>query len=275
MTRTRQVVLGICVAAMTLCAWYDPLSSAANRQVDAGLQRALTTFATARALNAIISVVEGTEIAAQPAGVGLTFTPGQVLRPINDVVQQFAHLMLVASIAFGIEKILISIGAHWLMSLALTVAAIAWGYCVLYRSSYPAWLTRILVVLLMTRFAMPAVILSSDVLFQQFMSEEYTSSQSVIDGTTAKLVELQPATAAVPEDKGLLDTMKNWFPKPTGVKTLLAQLKQNAEQAAERMVKLMVIFVLQTMLLPIFLLWALWGVARGAFEPKLSRRPIS
>src|SRR6185436_1624003 len=101
---TQRVVLALAVAIMVACSWLAPLESAANQQVDAGLKRALASFATARALNAVISVVQGTEVAVQPLGIGIKLSLGQILRPLNDMVEQCAHLMLVASIAFGIEK---------------------------------------------------------------------------------------------------------------------------------------------------------------------------
>jgi len=268
--RVRQIVLCVCVAAMTLGAWFDPLTSAANQQVDAGFNRALASFATARALNSIISMLQGTELAAQPFGMGIVLSLGQVLRPVNDMVEQFAHLMLVASIAFGIEKILINIGAHWTMSLALTVASITWGYLFLRHSSSPAWVTRVLVVLLMIRFAMPAVILGSDVLFDQFMAKDYAAGQAVIDGTTEKLTALKAAAVQGLEDQSTWDKVKAWISQAADIKTRLAPLKEAAEQATERMIKLIVIFVLQTLLLPIFLLWVLWGVAKGTFEVRAS-----
>ena len=119
-----RLLLVLLVAVMVACSWSGPLDSTANEQVDAGLRRALSSFAVARALNAAISFVEGTEVAIQPIGIGLKLSVGQVLRPLNDMVEQCAHLMLVASIAFGIEKILITIGAHQMISVMLTVVAI-------------------------------------------------------------------------------------------------------------------------------------------------------
>ncbi len=266
MSRTRQVVLSICIAAITVCAWLMPLDTPAEQQVDAGMKRALTSFATARALNAVISVVEGTEFAAQPAGIGIKFSVGQVLRPINDVVEKFAHLMLVASIAFGIEKILINIGAHWVMSLALSAVAVAWGYLHLHCSPPPKWVTNALIVLLMARFAVPVAILGSDLLFQHFMAADYASSQSVINDTTEQLTTLVPAATQAADDRSLWDKLKQWGTPNLDIKARLAKLGQSAEHATERMVKLMVIFVLQTLLLPVFLLWVLWTVAKGAFE---------
>jgi hypothetical protein len=46
------------------------------------------------------------------------------------------------------------------------------------------------------------------------------------------------------------------------------QLKQAAEHATENIIKLIVIFLLQTLLIPLLLLWILYGVTRRAFQAK-------
>ena len=55
MKNARQVFLAICMAAIVVCSWLGPLDAPATEQVDAGLKRALISFATARALNGVIS----------------------------------------------------------------------------------------------------------------------------------------------------------------------------------------------------------------------------
>src|SRR5258706_2779992 len=157
MNITRRIILAVFMATVVLCSWLAPLDAPALKQVDAGLKRALVSFAAARTLNALISVAQGTEISAQPLGVGVTLTPGQLLDPLNDLVEQFSTLMLAASIAFGIQKVLITIGAYWLISLVLTAAALGWTWLYYRRQQAPAWLSRLLVILLMLRFAIPVV----------------------------------------------------------------------------------------------------------------------
>ena len=262
----QRIVLAALVAAMVACSWFTPLDSRANQQVDAGLKRALLTFATARALNAVISVVQGTEVAVEPAGVGVVFAPGQVLDPVNDLVEQFSNLMLVASISFGVQKVLLGIGAYWMVSLLLSVAALGWTFFYLRQRSTPVWLSRILVVLLMTRFAVPVVTIGSDVLFQEFMSKDYQSSQQVIDLASGNLAKLNPPVAVPNDSQGLMDRLKGWWSQNGDVKARFEHLKQSAEQAIEHIIKLMVIFLLQTLVIPLLLLWVLYGVARGAFE---------
>ncbi len=262
----QRMALAVAVAIMVACSWLAPMESTANQQIDDGLKRALISFATARALNAGISVAQGTDFDTKPGGVGVKFAVGQVLRPLNDVVEQFAHLMLIAAIAFGCEKILVSIGAHWLISVFLTGAAAGWAYFYLRKASSPAWLTRIVVVLLMIRFAMPIVIIGTDTLFHRFMADDYKASQQVMEVTTEQLSSANASTSSVGEDQSMWDKVKEWVSQHANLKTRLDSLKRLAEQATERIIKLMVIFVLQTLILPIFFLWVLWGIARGVFE---------
>ena len=98
-SRNQQMVrfLGVAlVAIMVACSWLSPFDTTANAQLDAGLKRAAATYASARLLNGAISVVQGTQISAAPAGMGMTFAPGEILDPLNDLVEQFSQVMLVA-----------------------------------------------------------------------------------------------------------------------------------------------------------------------------------
>ena len=262
----RNALVAFIVAAITACAWLAPMDTPAMEKVDAGLKRALISFATARALNAVISVAQGTEASIQPLGFGVTLTPGQVLRPIHDLVEQFSNLMLAASVVFGVQKMLISIGSYWPLSFALTGAALGWLSCHLRQRHPPALLSRLLVILLMLRFAIPVVTLGTDALWHKYLAADYVVSQDSINSASGQVDKLSPSISEVSESQGLLEKMKGWLSKNADVKAHFANLKAAAEQAAEHIVKLIVIFMLQTLVIPLLLLWALYGVARRAFE---------
>ena len=110
-----RIIPALLVILLALMAWLPTLDNLANEQIDEGFKRSVISFATARALNAAISVAQGTEASAQPGGLGLVFKPGQALDPINDLVEKFSDLMIIASVAFGIEKILVTLGGAWLI----------------------------------------------------------------------------------------------------------------------------------------------------------------
>ncbi len=265
MPSIRRFALALFMLVAVACAWLAPLDAPATQQVDAGLKRALVSFASARALNAVISVAQGTALSVQPLGVGVTLTPGQLLDPVNDLVEKFSTLMLAASVAFGVQKALIAMGGYWLISLALTAVALGWAWLHFRRQAPPVWLSRALVILLMLRFAVPVVTLGTDLLWQKFLAPDYAASQLQIDSSSAQADRLGPPVAA-PGNPGVLDRMKGWLSDTADVKARFEALKLAAEQATDHIIRLIVIFLLQTLVIPLLLLWALYALARGMFE---------
>ncbi len=262
----RQAILFLCMLALLTCSWLAPLDAPATQQVDAGLKRALISFATARTLNGIISVLQGTEIDIQPAGIGATLTPGQMLAPVNELVKHFADLMLLASVAFGIQKVLISISGYWLISLSLTATGIGWIAFQFWQGGAPRWLSRLLVILLMLRFAIPVVVVGSDSLSQKCLAADYSASQQAIDLASSQTAAAKLPEPAIPENAGVIEKLKGMMPKIPDFKARFEEMKHIAERTTEHVINLMVIFLLQTLIMPFLLMWGLYGVTRGIFE---------
>jgi hypothetical protein len=262
----RTTLLMLTLLLMLAGSWVGTLDQPATQQVDAGLKRALLSFATARALNGAISVVQGTEVDFTPLGMGVTLAPGQVLVPLNDLVGNFADLMLAASVAFGIQKFLIAMSSYWPISLLLTLAAVAWAFSHLRHGRSAPGLSKLLLVLLMLRFAIPVVVLGADALSQKFLAADYAASQQAVDRITGQVASLERPAANKAEAPGMFERIKEWVPKGADLTLYFDNLKKSAEQSIEHMVKLMVIFLLETLLIPLLLLWGLHVLLRGAFD---------
>lgn len=188
--RHRAVLPLLLALALVACAWFAPFDAPAAEKADAGLKRALVSFATARALNGVISVAQGTELTLQPAGVGATLAPGQLLDPGTNLV------------------------------------------------------------------------------WQQFLAEDYRVSQQAIDATSSDAASSAATAQPEPAAHGVLEQLRRWFAHNTDVRARLDELKQTLEQATEYLIRLMVVFVLQTVVVPAVMLWAMWGWTRSLFEPR-------
>jgi hypothetical protein len=243
------------------CSWYPPIQQVANEQVDAGLKRAVVSFASARALNAAISVLQGTSVSAQPLGVGVTFTLGEVLDPINDLVERFSEWMLIASVAFGVQKMLLLIGSHWAVSALVSALAVWWAVLFVYRRA-PPWLSRLLVVLLMVRFAIPAVTLGSDFVFRQMLADDYAQSQAYLELAARQVDQQAQEASRLPPgaDRSLWEKLKEGA-SAVASSIRFDEIRKSAEGLPERIVTLIAIFFLQTILIPVALLWALYRIA--------------
>ena len=117
------------------------------------------------------------------------------------------------------------------------------------------------------------VTLGSDMLFQQFMAADYIASEQVIDSASGQVTEINPPNPSPPSDQGFLERMREkandlWVQTKSAVdaESHYSKLKQAAEQWAVHIIKLIVIFLLQTLIIPVMLMCALYAVARGAFE---------
>ncbi len=262
----RQWLLCAALVVAVACAWLRPLDDGATRQVEAGLKRALVSFASARALNAVISVVQGTEISIQLAGFGPNFTPGQALDPVNDLVEQFSTLMLYASVSFGMQLLLIKIGGYWAVSLGLTLAAAAWAWHAWRPLAAGRWIARIFVGLLLVRFAVPLVVVGSEAAFQLLLADRYKADQERIELSLAKLTTLSmPANEPKPGE-GVTDRFKRWLAQGSDVakevSARIDELKKLAAGMVEHIVMLIAVFLVQTLVLPLVLLTVLLKTAR-------------
>lgn len=265
-------LLALGALLVLFAAWYPPLQQAADRQVDAGLQRALISFASARTLNGLISVVQGTELSVQPLGVGVTLTLGQALDPVNDLVEHFSNLMLAAAIAFGVQKALLAIGAHGAISLLLSGLVLAWAALRWRRQAAPSWLSGLLLVLLLTRFAVPVATLGSDMIFRGLLAEDYQTQQASVALVSSELRELTPKGPGGADGKGWWERARDRF-EASAPSLDLEAINARLETLPERIVGLMVIFLLQTMVLPLLLLWALFRFTLVALRPMAPLAP--
>jgi hypothetical protein len=254
MEALRRILLLALLAIAVACAWLKPLDDMAGAQAQAGFKRAVASFATARALNAVISVVQGTELSVQPLGVGITLTPGQMLDPLNDLVERFADLMLMASVAFGVQLLLLEMGVHWGMSLLLSLAAAGWAWQTWRSKRPPALLTRVLVALLLVRFIVPLAGMASDVVYRGFMQEQYAAGQQGIEQASKAIGALAP-------DGGAAD--KKWWQLDRHIEQLGATIDKTVEHA----IRLIVVFLLQTLILPLVVFWILLRTGRMLSVP--------
>lgn len=265
MEYVKRLAVPVILLIILVASWMSPLDTLSSEQVDAGLKRSLASFAIARSLNAVISVAQGTDVAIQPAGIGVKFAPGEILDPVNDLIETFSTLMLFASISFGIQKVLISVGGHWLVSLALSLSILMWVVLHVAGKSIPRWCNALLVVTLLVRFAVPVATVGSSAMFQQFLAADYVQSQTFLEQGAEDARKEAIQDTEQPGEQGLLDRLVPKA-KDLNVKDRINDFKKTAEQWTEKMIKLTVVFLLETLIFPLLLLWGLARVARGIVD---------
>ena len=247
------------------------IDRASEEQAENALTNALVTFAVARTLNGVISVAQGTEIALEPGGVGVVLSAGEILDPVNDLIERFSAVMLIAASSLGLQALLLNITSWWGVTAFLLAAAA--GFLVVMwaprsaAASYAEPVLRVLLILLFVRFAVPVLIVGTTVISDAFLVPEQEAATAILRDTTADIERISDeAQAASTEEQSLMDRLGEIIDESLEsirVGDRMQELRESASNAAEHIVSLIAIFVLQTILLPLLFLWLFMAGLKG------------
>jgi len=246
---------------------------AGQEYTEKGFKRAMITFASARAINGLISVAQGTEVAIQPGGVGAVLAPGEILDPINDLVEQFSQVMLFSAAVLGIQKLLIEISG-WFWFSAILAAVFSFWLVTLWRPGvFAARTQRIALalsgILLIARFLVPVAAIANEAVFHLFLAPGYDVANQRLEEATRELGSQEERMASEEPQPGHEDSLRGKVEEffesaknKADVSAKIDELKNAANETAEEIVALTALFMIQTLLLPLIFAWLGYVAAR-------------
>ena len=288
----QRIAASLALAALLLCLHWPTLraltvdsplltraDAAAAERLEESLTRALTIFAAARGLNAVISLFQGTELDLSPAGLGVTVAVGEVLDPVNDLVERFSWVMLAASASLGAQRLMVGLGPWLGLGIILSLAALSllaglWAPGALgARLRRAGWLLAAAAVVV--RFFVPLSVAASEAVFERFLSPAYAASAGQIEDLRREFEgqarELGSGEEAG-EEKGLLGLLAD-AASPARLKSIIGRLKDSVTRFTRSVVDLIVVFSLETILMPLAMLWLGLKVL-GRLTGRMFERPF-
>ena len=220
----------------------------ANERLDSSFKQALGVFATVKALNGVISLAQGTEVG--PPGV--TISIGEILDPINDLVERFSWVMLASLTSLGIQKILMNVvvfkGFEVLLILSLLVVNILMFVKQKKYTSIKNIFFQFTILLVFLRFSIPFMAMSNEYIYTNFIQQNYSIEQSEKSIVSAK------------EDISKFDDKKASYFSTDYYKNKIKEFKLLTSDASNHIVELIIVFIFQTMLFPLLFLWGFYKI---------------
>ncbi|NVK43521.1 MAG: hypothetical protein HWE39_19930 [Oceanospirillaceae bacterium] len=277
----RPLLVTIIIAIGAFSGVFD---SDAEASVEAALKRSLVTFGVARSLNAVISVAQGTEVSVTPMGMGVTLAPGEVLDPLNDLVERFSGFMLVSSVALGTQKVLLEISSWLPYSIVLVVIGLAAvASRVLPGRAFGYWkhyLWKVFLVLAILRFLLPVALIGSEWMYSGFLKSRHMEAENGITQASQHVQSINEERAVtIPEesDEGAWNAVKSWAEGAKNRATSTVDLERYSEalkETAKDTIELIVVFFLSTFLFPVAIALAFWKFTKWALtRPAVSEAP--
>jgi hypothetical protein len=269
------------------------LDAAAEAHIEAAMARATAAFLLARSLNAVVSVIQESRLQLNPAGVGVSVALGEALDPVNDLVERFSWVMLLSLTALGTQRVLVEIspllGLDVLLaaSMILLMAGI-WlgrrGRFDLLRAGKVLLLAAVCV-----RFAVPVVVGLNHRIYRLALAERHDRNVRLVaeeverlrpameDGTAEPPAGEpeggRPAPGILGQARAALDRTVDAGRELIDLKGKVGLVKAAAGDLVDRLVALIVVFVLDTVVLPIGFLWALVALLRLVLGAGFARAP--
>lgn len=249
------------------------IDSKATEYVDQSLVRASAAFVLARTINAIISVFEESELQLEPGGIGASIALGEVLDPINDMIERFSWVMLVSVTSLGIQKVLIEVGPWFSISIVLSLGLLLLLADLWVGKYLPINLRRVggtlVLFAILIRFAVPAMASLNQQVYESVLEKKYLESTAQVEESIDELKKVGPADPTAQQQDQSGQTEESWWSSAKNAvsqtidqgKTLL-DVRSNLEAIKviafgmfNHIVNLIVVFVLNTLLLPLLFLW--------------------
>ncbi len=244
------------------------LDNSSQHYVDKAFNRAIISFGIAKTLNGVISVAQGTEVAIQPAGVGINLTPGQILDPVNDLIERFSWIMLASTTSLGIQKVFLKMSV-WPAFRYSLVFILSLGLLLLFTKTKRYFHLRIFVLrasllLIALRFAIPVTGLANESIYHVFLENEYVSSTQSLEYTVQEIGQLNELDQKIQieiKKKSVWESAKEFYNSTAemlDVNQKVKKYKVAAKETTYHIVNLIVVFLFQTLIIPLAFVFLLY-----------------
>ena len=239
----------------------------AKKLVDESFKQSVIVFGSAKALNAVISLAQGTQINLP----FVTVTVGEILDPINDLVEQFSLVMLVSMVSLGIQKILLNFVTTDIYNYLLFTSIIIFNFWLFKRFTNDEKIRnlffKITFILLFLRFAIPMMAYVNEVSYNYFVKPQYNIEELNKDILDVKdnVSKINQETITQKQDSSFFNKVMEKFDSSYYEKKV-NEYKDAVDNSSQYIIDLIIVFIFQTIFLPIIFLFLLYSFVKSIFN---------
>lgn len=264
----KKVLLSFIIVLFVGVSFSETLDTKSSEQLDQALVRSLSTFAVARALNGLVSVVQGTEVNLSPAGIGVTFAPGQLLDPVNDMVERFSWVMLMSSVSIGVQEVMLHFGKTTLFKLFFTAITLLFLLQLWSSKPFLPWrletTLKVVIVLAVLRFSVPVLVMMNEAVYTYMLAPTYEEAFGEVSKTSDEvemiIEEAQVTQTQIEKDDSFIESLnvsKRYENYKRSLKRSVDAFVEKFNEAMESIIRLITVFVLNSIVIPLGGLWLL------------------
>ena len=231
-----------------------------DEYTDESIRNAALTYASARGINALVSVLQSTEVEAGVIVSG-SMTIGEVLDPLNDMIERFSSVMTWVLASLAAQKLLLLFASHVLFLYLVAVLGVVSLLLIYFgRSSAQSLVFRCFLVVVFVRFALGVAVVLNSAADTLFLDQQLRENDQEMGQFQSSIMQLD--TAADTDGDDIRESVIDFWSSLS-----LDELKQKISRGIENFINLVAIYLLKTILFPlgffymvIFVIRCLWRV---------------
>jgi len=250
------------------------LDSVAEKYFQNSITKAGVSYGVCRLINGTVSVIQQSSVQLEPAGIGMSLAVGQIVDPINDMVERLSNVLVLSITSLGIQElsyeISIALAPPILAGLLLVLSGLLW-----FKSDKLFALQKVvlnvLIIVSIARFCLPISSIANEFLQAHFFEDRIVEARGALAEGTADLDKLKDVD--LPEYDGILETIESSASyikhKSVEFKNAVRITIENKSLIIGNLLQLtflyLGIFIIQVLLLPLTIFWFLMRLVNALF----------
>ncbi len=252
-----------------------------DSQADSYFQKTMikagATYATCRILNAGISLIKDSSLNLEPGGVGISLAVGQVLDPLDDMIERLADILVIAITSLGVQKLTYEIAVYFgppLIAIFLLISSILIWFKNEKIIFFNKFIMKFLLIIIIFRFFLPVSSILNNYVYKNYFAIKISDARDNLTLVSEEIEKLKKFT--LPEKDGVFGIIKNSLSlvkqKAVEFKKALTATFSKLETIINNLLKLTFLFVglflFQVLLLPLLTFWLLVKIVNSLFQTK-------
>lgn len=245
-----KALVAIFIVLMVALSSTRVLDDYVDEYTNASIKSAALTYATARGINALVSMMQSSEVEAGIGVVSGSMTIGELLDPINDMIERFSTIMTWVLASLAAQKILLLLASHELflyLVAALGVSALLLLFYGPPQAQNPIF--RAFLVVIFVRFALGIAVALNSGVDSLFLERQLQSNDAEIEQFQSSIIGIE---ADGEFDSGSMRDSAITFWQSLS----LADLERKISDGIENFINLVAIYLLKTIVFPLGFFYA-------------------
>ena len=191
----------LALVIIPIVAWAGVLDNFSTQYLRDSLAGAGLIYGTARGINALVSLLQGTELNLMV----MTFSIGEVLDPLNDLIERFSEVVMFALGSLALQAILLKLVSHTVFNVLLTILALGTGLALLMNNQrfYPV-LARGFIITAFLRFSLGLVVIANGWVDIAFLNSDDNERHQNMTQFQVELREINSIASSSDSPTGLV-----------------------------------------------------------------------